>query len=237
MYFLITKLFQKFEKAMDINESTEEPQLVHAKVTGDMTREEVVEMVLKTLSPDEQDGDKSQVKLLDGYYKPKQVTLVQHWKVDGDKIECEDPYNTYDFRPSFEYGDFGKNFLTKYMLNLYTSSSYILGEADEKIVEKIGKCRYNMVLKFFFAFGQVDENGEIQQMEFKDYGVIVDGGNKVYVKGFTHYEMDKITNKEFENIANDYDDIEAPPGPYKIQPEKKGMDKILFLLMLYANLL
>ena len=112
-------LFQKFEKAMDIDENTEEPQLVHAKVTGDMTREEVVQMVLKTLSPDEQDGDMSQVKLLDGYYKPKQVTLVQHWKVDGDKIECEDPYNTYDFRPSFEYGDFGKNFQTKY--RIYTS--------------------------------------------------------------------------------------------------------------------
>ena len=94
-----------------------------------------------------------------------------------------------------------------------------------------------MVLKFFFAFGQVDENGEIQQMEFKDYGVIVDGGNKVYVKGFNHYEMDKITDKEFEDITNDYDDIEAPPGPYKIQPEKKGMNKILFLLIDYCMLI
>ena len=87
-----------------------------------------------------------------------------------------------------------------------------------------------MVLKFFFAFGQVDENGEIQQMEFKDYGVIVDGGKKVYVKGFNHYEMDKITDKEFEDIANDYDDIGAPPGPYTIQPDKKGMVNIQFLL-------
>ena len=93
-----------------------------------------------------------------------------------------------------------------------------------------------MVLKFFFAFGQVDENGEIQQMEFKDYGVIMDGGKKVYVKGFNHYEMDKITDKEFEDIANDYDDIGAPPGPYTIQPDKKGMVNIQFLLgILYAN--
>ena len=53
--------------------------------------------------------------------------------------------------------------------------------------------------------------------------MIVDGGSKVYMKGFTHYEVDKITDEQFEDIANDYDDIEAPPGPYKVQPENQGV--------------
>ena len=35
------------------------------------------------------------------------------------------------------------------------------GEADIKIVDKIGNCRFNMVLKYFFdSFADVDENGE-----------------------------------------------------------------------------
>ena len=59
-------------------------------------------------------------------------------------------------------------------------------------------------------------------MEFNDYGVITDGGNKAYIKGFTHYEVDKISDEEFEKHMNDFDDIEAPPGPYKIQPENQG---------------
>ena len=46
-------------------------------------------------------------KLLDGYYKPN-GSLMQHWKVNGEKIDCEDPYQQYDFNPSLEYGDFGK---------------------------------------------------------------------------------------------------------------------------------
>ena len=76
----------------------------------------------------------------------------------------------------------------------------------------------------------------MQPKEFKDYGVIVDGGSKVYMKGFTHYEVDKITDEQFEDIANDYDDIEAPPGPYKIQPENQGVYDIPYMSrMLYAG--
>ena len=59
-------------------------------------------------------------------------------------------------------------------------------------------------------------------MVFNDYGVITDGGNKVYIKGFTQYEVDKISDEEFEELVNDFDDIEAPPGPYTIQPENQG---------------
>ena len=59
-------------------------------------------------------------------------------------------------------------------------------------------------------------------MEIQDKGVIVDGGKKIYMKGFSHYEVDKITDQEFQDIANDYEDFEAPPGPYKLQPENQG---------------
>ena len=52
--------------------------------------------------------------------------------------------------------------------------------------------------------------------------MITDGGNKVYIKGFTHYEVDKISEEEFEELMNDFEDIEAPPGPYKIQPDIQG---------------
>ena len=34
--------------------------------------------------------------------------------------------------------------------------------------------------------------------------------------------FDKITQEEFTALENDFDDIEAPPGPYKLQPRKQG---------------
>ena len=92
---------------IDIKEDTEEPQLIQIRVNGEMTREEIVEEILKNVQSKYPDDETEQVKLLDGYYKPKD-SFMEHWKVDGDKIECQDPYNTYDFKASFEYGDFGK---------------------------------------------------------------------------------------------------------------------------------
>ena len=59
-------------------------------------------------------------------------------------------------------------------------------------------------------------------MEFIEYGVVTDGGDKVFMKGFIAYEVNKISYEEFEELMNDFDDIEAPPGPYKIQPENQG---------------
>ena len=34
--------------------------------------------------------------------------------------------------------------------------------------------------------------------------------------------MEKITKKQFVELQNDFDPIEAPPGPYKLQPENQG---------------
>ena len=59
-------------------------------------------------------------------------------------------------------------------------------------------------------------------MDLVDYGVIVDGGNTVYLNGMVKYMVEKITDEEFEAMEQDYDDIEAPPGPYVLQPENQG---------------
>ena len=71
-------------------------------VTADMTREEVVAEVKKKVKAMED----NQMKLLDGYYKVNESVFVT-WKVDGDKIECKDAYDTYDYKPKLQYGDFG----------------------------------------------------------------------------------------------------------------------------------
>ena len=43
------------------------------------------------------------------------------------------------------------------------------------------------------------------------------------MKGFTGVSgLEKITDQELEELMNDFDPIEAPPGPYKIQPNVKG---------------
>ena len=60
-------------------------------------------------------------------------------------------------------------------------------------------------------------------MEFSDLGVIFEEGRKCSMKGFTGIAgLEKISEEEFDKIMNDFDPIEAPPGPYKLQPDKKG---------------
>ena len=38
-------------------------------------------------------------------------------------------------------------------------------------------------------------------------------------------ELIKITEEEKIAIDNDFDPIEAPPGPYKVQPDEQGIQK------------
>ena len=42
------------------------------------------------------------------------------------------------------------------------------------------------------------------------------------MKGLGVYSVEKITKKQFVELQNDFDPIEAPPGPYKLQPENQG---------------
>ena len=60
-------------------------------------------------------------------------------------------------------------------------------------------------------------------MEFSDHGVVFAEGRKCWMKGLAKLSgLEKITETELEQIRNDFDPIEAPPGPYKVQPEKPG---------------
>ena len=43
--------------------------------------------------------------------------------------------------------------------------------------------------------------------------------------GFQTRSLERIQRQEMEDILNDFDPIQAPPGPYKLQPEKKGETK------------
>ena len=79
--------------------------------------------------------------------------------------------------------------------------------------------------RFVFFLFQVlhSYNFLFQKMNLDEYGVITDGGKKIYMKGMGgQYTMDKITEEQLEELENDFDDIEAPPGPYKVQPENQG---------------
>ena len=44
--------------------------------------------------------------------------------------------------------------------------------------------------------------------------------------------LEKITETELEEIRNDFDPIEAPPGPYKVQPENQGQFPFFFQFLL-----
>ena len=40
------------------------------------------------------------------------------------------------------------------------------------------------------------------------------------------YDLEKITEEQAAELENDFDDIEAPPGPYTIQPENQGNEPL-----------
>ena len=91
---------------MELDETNEEPDFLTVDVTAEMSREEVVDLILKKTSGSAPQAS-NQTRLLDGYYKPVNA-LMHFWKINGDKMEGEDFHNTYDFQPTFKYGDFGK---------------------------------------------------------------------------------------------------------------------------------
>ena len=47
-----------------------------------------------------------------------------------------------------------------------------------------------------------------QKMNLEEYGVITDGGKKIYMKGMGgQYTMDKITEEQLEELENDFEDM------------------------------
>jgi len=105
------------------------------------------------------------------------------------------------------------------------------GEADPEVQKRSGEKTYNVKLTLGFMDKEDNERegeekekeGDSDMFEFGDLGVIYDEGRKCSMKGFAGISgLEKITEEEFEEIMNDFDPIEAPPGPYKVQPDKKG---------------
>jgi len=148
-------------------------------------------------------------KLLEGYYEATDSFYRILKNIDG-KIACSDVSGN-EYPMTIEYGDFG--------------------EADPEIEKRSGFKHYNVRLTMTFMGDENEvekEGSEKKKMEFNDLGVLFDEGRKCCMKGMAGVSgLHKINEEELEKILNDFDPVEAPPGPYKVQPEKKG--KIIWL--------
>ena len=102
-----------------------------------------------------------------------------------------------------------------------------VGEADPEIEEIAGGLKTNnikLILSIVpIAEEEDDDDDELKKGQFVNIGVLFDEGRQVAMKGATGVAtLRKITEEELEEILNDCDPIEAPPGDYTIQPEKTG---------------
>merc|ERR1719320_2422299 len=151
-------------------------------------------------------------ELLEGCYKASDTFYTILKNVNG-KISVTDP-SGIEYPMEAEYGDFG--------------------QSDPVVEERSGNKTYNAKFTLRFTVDNNEDKKEnkdevvVNMREFISFGVIFAKGARCYMKGFTGVSgLEKITDEELEEIMNDFDPIEAPPGPYKVQPGKKG--KIIWL--------
>ena len=145
------KIFQAFEKMMEPGQEAE-PGTINLTVTADMTREQVVEAIKKSV----QDVEDNLIKLLDGPYRVNEA-FFQSMRISGNDIKFKDAHELYDVPVTMAYGDMGT--FNKFDLT-FTCPNAFLGEASSKITDMIGKCRYNIKLDYVWEMGELDENGE-----------------------------------------------------------------------------
>ena len=165
-----------------------------------------------------------QLARLEGYYKVV-GHRAQFLRVDGNTATLTDTHETFVFSTTISYGDFGNVALYFYQINIKYLFS-LLGEAHQKIREKLkDHCKYNVK---FTVPENLNKNATAQLYQLPiEYGVITDKGNNCYVEGQKIYQFVKLSNEEYEKMINDFDPIEAPPGPYTVQ-ERQG-SQLLFL--------
>ena len=105
-------------------------------------------------------------------------------------------------------------------------SSDSIGVADPEIEEIAGGVKTNNIKLILSIAPIAEEEGDDEEPkkgQFVNLGVLFDEGRQVAMKGPTGVAtLRKITEVELEEILNDCDPIEAPPGDYTIQPEKTG---------------
>ena len=89
------------------------------------------------------------------------------------------------------------------------------GEADAEVARASGEMFYNMEIR--------TDDGK-----FSKFGVVSADGMKITMKGNWGIScIEWITDEEAAALEGEGDPIEAPPGPYKIQPEIQG--KLLWI--------
>ena len=100
-----------------------------------------------------------------------------------------------------------------------------IGPADPEIQEKAGGRKTSNVKLILNLVNLTEESTaeEKKRGQFANIGILYDEGRMAAMKGpIGVSSFRKIKEEELEEIFNDFDPIEAPPGDYKIQPEKPG---------------
>jgi len=93
------------------------------------------------------------------------------------------------------------------------------GEVHKNVEEKCGEKFATIKL-----VAKLDENKEVEML-----GVVDSCGKKATIMGLRNvFVMEWVTKEEKIKLESQGDPIEAPPGPYKIQPEYQG--KLLWLI-------
>ena len=99
------------------------------------------------------------------------------------------------------------------------------GSAEPEIEEKSGGRQTNNIKLSLSIVNLTDDSTaeEKRRGQSVSLGVLYDEGRQAAIKGAMGVStFRKINEEELEEIFNDFDAIEAPPGDYKIQPEKQG---------------
>jgi len=136
--------------------------------------------------------------LRNGNYRAVENCWFTYIVVDGAKVAIKEPSGS-DFKAKITLGDFGK------------ADPEVL-----KLVEEYENENYNIEMSV--NWGQ----------DFKEMGVLSRDGKTIITKGVMGVgKMKWATEEEIAAIENEGDPIDAPPGPYKIQPEYQG--KLLWI--------
>eukprot|EP00090_Calanus_glacialis_P010348 TRINITY_DN18735_c0_g1_i2.p1 TRINITY_DN18735_c0_g1~~TRINITY_DN18735_c0_g1_i2.p1 ORF type:complete len:248 (+),score=69.84 TRINITY_DN18735_c0_g1_i2:39-746(+) len=86
------------------------------------------------------------------------------------------------------------------------------GDADREICETTGQSQFRLELSF-----------TVHEKVFKELGVVNENGMKITTKSMMGIaEFEWITDEEAGAMEEDTDPIDAPPAPYKLQPEHQG---------------
>ena len=96
-----------------------------------------------------------------------------------------------------------------------------------EVKEKGGRDTYNVRLVLYVFPDTEDKTDEEREedpkSQFVNLGIIHDEGRQVAMTGGIGFHcLQKITEEELEELLNDCDPIEAPPGSYTVQPDKPG---------------